>query len=1601
MSCPKLVSISLLLLFLVKAANAQQLSLGNTPAMVNKSAVLELNATKQGLLLPRLSDTVAINALTPPDGMVIYFTVTKQFLLRANGYWMPLAAAGSLSNYWSTTGNSNGAIKKLGNLDNYDLPFVTNNAERMRLTTSGYLGIGTASPSSLLHVSGTNPLTLNGVQTGGTTTSDSLLTINNGIVQKLPVTTFQPLINGTGFVKTSGTSISYDNNTYTIANAAITGSTKTKITYDAKGLVTEGTNLIASDIPDLSATYQPLNGSLSSISGLAGTSGYLKKTAGNTYVLDNSSFLTTESDPVVKAINGLVKSNGTTIAAAVAGTDYVAPNATITGATKTKITYDSKGLVTTGADATTTDIAEGSNLYYTDTRVRATPLTGLSTATATAVVATDNLLAGVGKLQGQINTINSAGYLTGNQTINWTAGGDATGSASGTTSISPSLTITGLRGAALPALSTGLLKYNGSAWAFDNSSYLTSETSTLAAVTGRGNATATGISLIQNGNVASSFALYMKRNSDLSPLGNLIQLQNAAATTDLFKVDVNGNTTANSFIKTGGTSSQFLKADGSIDNTSYLSGNQSITLSGDVSGTGTTAITTSIGANKVTLTHMAQVANGTFLGRTSAGAGNVEALTTAQAKTLLGIGGSNSGDVTLSGQNYLSLSGQTITANPIDLSGTHATGTLAAGRFGALTGDVTNAAGSYATTITNGAVTYSKMQNISTNNRLLGRATTGAGSAEEITLGSGLSISGTTLSATGAGQWSATGNSGTTWNNNFIGSTDNVGFRIRTNNLERLVIDSLGNVGIANTIPVEKLDVAGNLRFSGALMPAGVSGTTGYVLQSNGAGAAPTWVNPSTSITNSAWLQNGNPVTSAKTIGTTSAFELPFITNNIERMRIAADGRVGIGITAPANNLAVKDTIEIRRVGAISTLLFSNTAGTGDFRITGDGGDIFWQGGGSRSLQMGAYWGMVLGGDRQSSTLPAFSAGSGGIGVLIPSQRTASVPLVMQAAGGQTANLTEWRNSSNAVLNAISSGGNLGIGTSSPSAKLHVVGNNPLTLLGVQNGGTTTADSVLTINSGIVQKLPVATFAMPSNSWNLTGNNTINWATHFLGATNNASLRFRTNNTERMILDSNGKLGVGNMAPSEVLDVAGNLKFSGALMPGGSAGTAGYILQSSGAGLAPAWANGTTLLAAGAWMQDGNTLTGVKKIGTISNHDLPFITNNTERMRIAANGYLGLGTASPVGRFHAVSDNSETGNDYLFDDYSNANTPGIFIRKARGTIASPLNLQSGDVIGAINFVPQFNGSLAYAPGSVMQANYTGSGTNNKSDLRFSTSGTEQIRIDESGNIGIGSSAFDVTSPEKLLLDAGTSTYTAMLAKGNINNYFQINIKNASTGAQSSSDLVATANNGTESTNFVDLGINGSGYVYQSGNPIETGKANDGYLLSSGSDFYIVNNNTSKDMIFLVGGTAPTNEAMRITSTETVGIGTTTPNSSTKLDVNGAVKIGTAGTVVKNMVTATATFASNTTIGAANLTSIVNSFTPTSYDVTYTLPAANTLASAQAAVTVSPGSDLPTGVVIAFARATSTTTLKVRFINSSTSSQTILSGTKLYFSITDF
>lgn len=80
-------------------------------------------------------------------------------------------------------------------------------------------------------------------------------------------------------------------------------------------------------------------------------------------------------------------------------------------------------------------------------------------------------------------------------------------------------------------------------------------------------------------------------------------------------------------------------------------------------------------------------------------------------------------------------------------STTNVTPTLTSGDWG----DITLTGGTNFT-IDAQSVTYSDIQNVSAASRLLGRGSaSGAGSVEELTIGSGLSLSGTTLSATGGG----------------------------------------------------------------------------------------------------------------------------------------------------------------------------------------------------------------------------------------------------------------------------------------------------------------------------------------------------------------------------------------------------------------------------------------------------------------------------------------------------------------------------------------------------------------------------------------------------------------------------------------------------------------------------------------------------------------------------------------------------------------------------------------------------------------------------------------------------------------------------------
>src|SRR3569833_4391377 len=90
-----LLGAGLMLLLSVKPAYSQQLKRGANPSTIQKSAVLELKSTNQGLSLARITDTTLINTLAPPDGMVIFFTPTKQLMVRSNGSLQAFTPAGS------------------------------------------------------------------------------------------------------------------------------------------------------------------------------------------------------------------------------------------------------------------------------------------------------------------------------------------------------------------------------------------------------------------------------------------------------------------------------------------------------------------------------------------------------------------------------------------------------------------------------------------------------------------------------------------------------------------------------------------------------------------------------------------------------------------------------------------------------------------------------------------------------------------------------------------------------------------------------------------------------------------------------------------------------------------------------------------------------------------------------------------------------------------------------------------------------------------------------------------------------------------------------------------------------------------------------------------------------------------------------------------------------------------------------------------------------------------------------------------------------------------------------------------------------------------
>lgn len=163
-------------------ANAQ-LKIGDNPTNIQKSSILELESSRQGLLLPRLADTAAINLLSPPDGMIIYLNSDNSLRLRSNGSWKKIADLAAASSNWSLTGNAgtDSTLNFLGTTDGKPLIMKTSNAERLRIDAGGNIGIGTTTPTAKLDVNGTVKLEN---LAAGTTELEVLVLAADGSVYK-------------------------------------------------------------------------------------------------------------------------------------------------------------------------------------------------------------------------------------------------------------------------------------------------------------------------------------------------------------------------------------------------------------------------------------------------------------------------------------------------------------------------------------------------------------------------------------------------------------------------------------------------------------------------------------------------------------------------------------------------------------------------------------------------------------------------------------------------------------------------------------------------------------------------------------------------------------------------------------------------------------------------------------------------------------------------------------------------------------------------------------------------------------------------------------------------------------------------------------------------------------------------------------------------------------------------------------------------------------------------------------------------------------------------------------------------------------------------
>lgn len=292
----------------------------------------------------------------PKEGQIYFNTAsgTRGLYIYKNGSWRKLLDSESESGYVPTSRTINGkALTSDITLYGTDIAMSSTDATTVKSAIDSKQATITGAATTIV--------------SDDLTASKALISNGSGKVAVSNVTSTE-----LGYVSgvTSSIQTQLDNKVPKPATA-ITAATKCKITYDSNGLVTAGANLQASDIPNLTTT---------------------KINALTDYTKGSSSAALATTDTLNQALSKLENQVDT----------KVSGNSAITGATKCKITYDSKGLVTAGADLSATDIPSITLSKISDVTATATEVNVLDgiTATTTELNYTDGVTSNI---QTQLN----------------------------------------------------------------------------------------------------------------------------------------------------------------------------------------------------------------------------------------------------------------------------------------------------------------------------------------------------------------------------------------------------------------------------------------------------------------------------------------------------------------------------------------------------------------------------------------------------------------------------------------------------------------------------------------------------------------------------------------------------------------------------------------------------------------------------------------------------------------------------------------------------------------------------------------------------------------------------------------------------------------------------------------------------------------------------------------------------------------------------------------------------------------------------------------------------------------------------------------------